>query len=301
VITLSLTLGYRRLTALTERYVTVRGRGFRPSTIALGRTRLPVTVLFALVLVATVGLPVFILAWTSLSPFLQVPSIAGMRTLSVRWYAVLLQDPMAIRGVVNTAILGVTTALLVLALAVIIGWIQIRSRARFRQVLDILAFVPIAIPGLVVGLSLMWLYLTVPIPVYGTLWILGIAFVTRFMPYGLRYSTTSMLQIHRELEESAAMSGASWSTTFRRVVLPLLKPGLLAAWIYVMIVSIRELSSAILLYSPDTQVISVVIWELWENGQYVELSALGVLFILMLFALVMAAQALGRRYGIQET
>jgi len=124
--------------------------------------------------------------------------------------------------------------------------------------------------------------------------------VTRFMPYGLRYSTTSMLQIHRELEESAAMSGASWGTTFRRVVLPLLKPGLLAGWIYVMIVSIRELSSAILLYSPDTQVISVIIWELWENGQYVELSALGVLFILMLFALVLAAQALGRRYGVQE-
>jgi iron(III) transport system permease protein len=109
-----------------------------------------------------------------------------------------------------------------------------------------------------------------------------------------------MLQIHRELEESAAMSGASWSTTFRRVVLPLLKPGLLAGWIYVMIVSIRELSSAILLYSPDTQVISVVIWELWENGQYVELSALGVMFILMLFALVLTAQALGRRYGIQN-
>ena len=96
------------------------------------------------------------------------------------------------------------------------------------------------------------------------------------------------------------MSGASWSTTFRRIILPLLKPGLLAGWIYVMIVSIRELSTSILLYSPDTQVVSIVIWELWENGQYVELSALGVLFIIALFMLVLVAQVLGKKYGVKE-
>jgi iron(III) transport system permease protein len=96
------------------------------------------------------------------------------------------------------------------------------------------------------------------------------------------------------------MSGASWGTSFRRIILPLLKPGLMAGWIYIMIVSIRELSSSILLYSPGTEVVSIVIWELWENGQYVELSALGVLFILMLFVLVMVAQSVGRRFGIKE-
>jgi iron(III) transport system permease protein len=109
-----------------------------------------------------------------------------------------------------------------------------------------------------------------------------------------------MLQIHKELEESAAMSGASWALTFRRVVLPLLKPGLLAGWIYVLIVSIRELSSSILLYSPGTEVVSIMIWELWQNGQYVELSALGVMMIGVLFCVVMLAQALGRRFGVAE-
>jgi len=132
------------------------------------------------------------------------------------------------------------------------------------------------------------------------MWIMFIAYVTRFMPYGLRYNTASMLQIHKELEESAAMSGASWGTTFVRVILPLLKPGLVAGWIYVMIVSIRELSSSILLYSPGTEVLSITIWELWENGQYVELSALGVLFILTLFVLVLAAQWLGGKFGVRE-
>jgi iron(III) transport system permease protein len=155
-------------------------------------------------------------------------------------------------------------------------------------------------PGLVLGLAIMIFYLNVDVGVYGTMWIMFIAYVTRFMPYGLRYNTASMLQIHKELEESAAMSGASWSTTFYRVVLPLLKPGLVAGWIYVMIVSVRELSSSILLYSPGTEVLSITIWELWENGQYVELSALGVLFILALFVLVMAAQWLGSKFGVRD-
>jgi iron(III) transport system permease protein len=143
-------------------------------------------------------------------------------------------------------------------------------------------------------------YLNVFTVVYGTLWILLIAYVTRFLPYGLRYNTASMLQIHKELEESAAMSGASWGATFWRIVLPLLKPGLLAGWIYIVIVSIRELSSSILLYSPGSEVVSIIIWGLWQNGQYVELSALGVLFILVLFVLVMIAQMAGRRFGVQE-
>ena len=96
------------------------------------------------------------------------------------------------------------------------------------------------------------------------------------------------------------MSGASWFTMFRRIILPLMKPGLVAGWIYIVIVSIRELSTSILLYSPGTEVISIVIWELWENGQYVELSALGVMFILALFVLVLIAQMLGKKFGVKE-
>ena len=122
-------------------------------------------------------------------------------------------------------------------------------------------------------------YLILPIGVYGTIWIMLIAYVTRFLPYGMRYNAASILQLHKELEESAAMSGASWGMAFRRIVLPLLKPGLIAGWIYIVIVSIRELASSILLYSPGTEVVSVMIWELWQNGQYVELSALGVMMI----------------------
>jgi iron(III) transport system permease protein len=109
-----------------------------------------------------------------------------------------------------------------------------------------------------------------------------------------------MVQIHKELEESAAMSGARWGSMFVRIVLPLLKPGLIAGWIYIAIVSLRELSSSILLYSPGTEVVSIMIWELWENGQYVELSALGVMLIVLLFILVQVAQFAGGKFGMRE-
>jgi iron(III) transport system permease protein len=144
-------------------------------------------------------------------------------------------------------------------------------------------------------------YLMLPIGVYGTLWIMLIAYVTRFLPYGMRYNTASLLQVHKELEESAAMSGASLVAVFRRIVLPLLKPGLIAGWIYIVIVSIRELASSILLYSPGTEVVSVSIWEMWQNGQYVELSALGVMMILVLLGFVALAQFISRRFGIAQT
>jgi iron(III) transport system permease protein len=152
----------------------------------------------------------------------------------------------------------------------------------------------------VLGLAIMVCYLALPIGIYGTIWIMLIAYVTRFLPYGMRYNAASLLQVHQELEESAAMSGASFAAIFTRIVLPLLKPGLIAGWIYILIVSIRELASSILLYSPGTEVVSITIWELWQNGQYVELSALGVMMILVLLCFVVLAQFIGRRFGVAE-
>ena len=112
-----------------------------------------------------------------------------------------------------------------MALTAAVGWIVVRARLRHRALVDHLASLPLAFPGLVLGLAILVFYLHVDIGVYGTLWILLIAYVTRFLPYGMRASTAAMVQVHRELEESAAMSGAAWLATFRHVVLPLLKPG----------------------------------------------------------------------------
>jgi iron(III) transport system permease protein len=289
-----------RLSSRGTKYATVTGKGFRPRAIDLGGWRYLTTGIFLVYFALIVMLPFAVLLWSSLQKFYAVPSMEALGKLTLDPYRTIIGYPNIVRSIWNSLVLAVASATIVMLVTSVICWIVVKTRLPGRWLLDNIASLPMVFPGLVLGLAIMILYLYLPVGIYGTLWIMLIAYVTRFMPYGLRYNTTSMLQIHKELEESAAMSGASWGTTFRRIILPLLKPGLVAGWIYVMIVSIRELSSSILLYSPGTEVVSIVIWELWENGQYVELSALGVMLILALFVLVLLAQWLGRKFGIRE-
>ncbi len=289
-----------RLSSQGSKYSTVTGKGFRPRAMDLGKWRFLTAGAFLLYFSFIVVLPFLVLLWSSLQKFYSVPSMAALKNLSLDAYSFILTYPTLFSAVGNSLLLAVGCATVVMLVTSIICWIVVKTKLPGRYLLDSLASLPMVFPGLVLGLALMIFYLNFDIGVYGTMWIMFIAYVTRFMPYGLRYNTTSMLQIHKELEESAAMSGASWGTTFYRVVLPLLKPGLLAGWIYIVIVSIRELSTSILLYSPGTEVVSVLIWELWENGQYVELSALGVMFIIALFMLVMLAQWVGKKFGVKE-
>jgi iron(III) transport system permease protein len=289
-----------RLSSQGSRFSTVTGKGFRPRTIDLGKWRYLTAAIFILYFVVIVLLPFLVLLWSSLQKFYSAPSLEALGRVSLDSYRAVLDYPQFSRSVWNSLVLAVGSAAVIMLTSAVISWIVVRTKVPGRWMLDNLASLPLVFPGLVLGLAIMICYLHVDIGVYGTLWIILIAYVTRFLPYGMRYTSTSMLQIHKELEESAAMSGASWGMTFRRIILPLLKPGLLAGFIYVMIVSIRELSSSILLYSPGTEVVSIMIWELWQNGQYVELSALGVMLIVALFVLVMLAQLAGRRFGIAE-
>jgi iron(III) transport system permease protein len=289
-----------QLSSRGSKYATMTGKGFRPRRIDLGPWRWLAAAIFVLYFLFIVVLPFAVLLWSSFQRFYSVPSWQALQNLTLDPYRFIFTYPNLARSVWNTLVLSFGSATLIMLVTSVICWIVVKTRLPGRWMLDNVASLPMVFPGLVLGLSIMIFYLNVDIGVYGTMWIMFIAYVTRFLPYGLRYNTTSMLQIHKELEESAAMSGASWATTFWRVILPLLKPGLVAGWIYVMIVSIRELSSSILLYSPGTEVLSITIWELWENGQYVELSALGVLFILALLVLVMLAQWLGRQFGVRE-
>jgi iron(III) transport system permease protein len=290
-----------RLSGSGSKYSTMTGKGFRPRQIDLGLWRWVAAGVFFMYFLFIVVLPFAVLLWSSFQQFYAVPSMQALKNLTLDPYRFVIGYPNLTRAVGNSLLLSFGSATLIMLITSVICWITVKTKLPGRWVLDNLASLPMVFPGLVLGLSLMIFYLNVDIGVYGTMWIMFIAYITRFMPYGVRFNTTSMLQIHKELEESATTSGASWGTTFYRIILPLLKPGLMAGWIYIMIVSIRELSSSILLYSPGTEVVSIIIWELWENGQYVELSALGVLFILALFVLVMLAQYIGKKFGVKET
>jgi iron(III) transport system permease protein len=278
----------------------VTGKGYRPRVMDLGRWRYLTAALFILYFFVVVALPFLVLLWSSLQKYYTAPSLEALSNLTLNSYRTVIDMPAFGTAVWNSLLLSLGAATIIMLMTSVLAWIVVRTRLPGRWLIDNLASLPLVFPGLVLGLSIMICYLYLPIGVYGTVWIILIAYVTRFLPYGMRYASTSMLQIHKELEESAAMSGASWGMTFGRIILPLLKPGLIAGWIYVVIVSIRELSSSILLYSPGSEVVSIMIWELWQNGQYVELSALGVMLIAALFCFVMLAQFAGRKFGVAE-
>jgi iron(III) transport system permease protein len=289
-----------RVAADAARFSTVTGKGFRPRRMRIGGWRYATAAVFVAYLMVVVVLPFLVLVWCSLQKFYSAPSLAAVQNLTFDAYRAVISYPDITTVVGNTAVLALGTAVIVMLMTSILAWIVVRTRWPGRGFLDTLVSLPLVFPGIVLGLAVMITYLRIDIGIYGTLWIMLVAYVTRFMPYGMRYATTSMLAIHKELEDSAAMSGASWRMTFQRIILPLLKPGLIAGFIYIVIVSVRELSGSILLYSPGSEVVSIMIWEYWQNGQYVELSALGVMLIAVLLCFVLAAQFVGRRYGVAD-
>lgn len=284
----------------TRSYQTVTGRGFRPRPIPLGRLRPVMGLLILLYFAGTVVLPLAVLLWASVLPFYQAPSREAFASMTLENYRELLEANIAGTALRNSLLLGFGAATAVMALMAVAGWLVVRSRVPGRQLVDQLSFLPLVVPGLVLGLSLSFVYLRSPIPIYGTLFILLIAYCTRYLPYGMRYAVTSLHQIATELEESAHVSGAKWWPTFRRVLLPLMAPGLLAGWVYIFVVSFRELSSSILLYSPGNEVLSILIFEQFENGQFTVLAALGVMMVLTLVVLVTIAYKLGAKVGLQE-
>lgn len=281
-------------------FQTVTGKGFRPRPLPLGRWRWPATWFVLTYFIFAVLMPVLILLYSSTQKFYSKPGIESLTNLTLRNYVDTITQPQALNAFKNSLVLGIGSATAVMFFMAIASWLVIRTKVRGRWLVDNLAFSPLVIPGLVMGVALLFVYLRFPLPIYGSLWILFIAYVTRYMPFGMRYASTSMYQISGELEESAQTSGASWWQTFRRVNLPLLMPGLIAGWIYIVLVSFRELSSSILLYSPGNEVLSILIWEQWENGQYTRLASLGVIMIATMVVLVVVASRLGAKVGLKE-
>lgn len=291
---------HSRLSRRGRAFQTVSGKGFRPRPVPLGRWRGPAAALIVAYFLVAVVLPLLVLAYASTQPFYSPPTGDTLSKMSLENYGTVFHLPLARAAVRNSLVLGIGSATTVMLLTAVAAWLVVRTRLPGRWLVDNLTFVPLVIPGLVLGVALLSVYLRVSLPIYGTLWILFLAYLTRYMPYGMRYASTSMFQIGRELEESAQMSGAGWWQAFRRVVLPLLMPGLVAGWIYILIVSLRELGSSVLLYSPGKEVLSIVIWEQYRNGQLTQLAALGIMMVGGLIVLVTVAYKLGARVGVRE-
>jgi iron(III) transport system permease protein len=283
----------------TKGFQTISGKGFRPRPIELGRARPYVGAAVIVYFVVTVVLPIGVLIYTSLLGYYTAPSKAAIKSMSLANYREALHLPLAATALKNSLVLGLAAATVVMFITAVASWLVVRTKAPGRRALDLLAFSPIVIPGLVLGLALSFVYLRSPLPIYGTLWILLLSYSTRYLPYGMRYATAAMTQLSGELEESAQVCGASWWQTFRRILLPLTSSGILAGWIYILVVSFRELSSTILLYSPGKEVLSVLIWEQFEDGKFTLLAAIGVLMVAILVLLVLVAYRIGAGVGLK--
>jgi len=291
---------YQRVTRKEDRYATVTGKGYRPRVIDLGPWKYATCASAFVIFFLAVILPVFVLLWSSFIPYYGIPSAELVAKLTLANYKYILNYPLAVTAFQNSFYLSVGSATVVMLLTSVIAWITVKSKLPGRVFLDNMTFIPIAMPGIVLGVSLIWVYLTLPIPIYGTIWVLLLAYITKFMPYGIRAASASMIQINKELEEASLASGGTWFQTFRKVLLPLLMPGFVAGWIYISIISLRELSTSILLYSYNSTVLSIMAFDLWEGGQYTYVCALGVLMVLLLVAMAYTARKLGAKIGIAE-
>jgi len=291
---------YRQATGKVQKFATVTGKGFRPRLIDLGRLKYVTSGICVVFFFVSIVLPIFVLLWSSFTPFYEPPTMEAFSKMSFKNYLFVFNFPTTLRAFRNSIFLMLASATVTMLLTSVIAWIAVKSRVKGKGLLDVLTFIPIAIPGIVLGVSLIYVYLTLPIPIYGTIWILLLAYITKYMPYGIRTTTSTIIQIHNELEEASALSGGSWGLTFRKITLPLLIPGFMAGWIYIAMVSLRELSTSILLYAYGSEVLSIVVFDLWEGGQYPTLCALGMIMVVLLVVLAYVANKIGAKIGIKR-
>jgi iron(III) transport system permease protein len=292
---------YRRFTREQVRFTTITGKAFRPRIIALGRWR-PLADSFGIVILLLVaGLPLLVLFWNAFLPFPQAPSVAALGTLTLRNFTEALNYGAAARALVDSLLLGTAAGVISTMLGAVIAWSILRSKAHGFLVaaLDQLSTLPVSMPGLIVGLSLLWLYLILPLPIYGTFWILLIAYVTLHLPYAVRICASGLMQLHEELEEAAYVHGATWPFVFRRIVLALMVPNLLTSILYVGLRSFREYAASILLAGPGTEVFSVMVLDMWDGGNLNILCAYVTMVTVLLGALVWLCNWLISRQGLK--
>lgn len=292
---------YFRLVRHGERYQTITGKDYKPRRIDLGGWKYPACALSLFLVFLITGLPFLIMLYASLMPRFQPPTLEALQEITLENYTSLLaQGGYALWPIWNSTLLGVGSASTVMLLVAAVSYFVHKSRLGGRKILDFLGFAPIALPSVVLGTAFLWLYLLVPLPVIGTLSIIGLAYLTRYLPYALRFVSTSMVQIHSELEEAAAVAGGTWWKNLYRIYLPLLRPGFMAGWFWVMVHAYRELTISLMLARSRNRTAAVIIFDLWSNGSFQQLSAFGVVMFTLLIVLVSIVQRISKRYGIRE-
>jgi iron(III) transport system permease protein len=286
---------YNRVLGRGDRYATITGHSYLPRRMRLGAWKIPALILSLSFILVSFVLPALIMLWTSLQPFYAVPSAESIARISLDAYGEVLTAPRLQKAIANTVILGVSTGLGAMFLGLLVSWILVRTRSRLRFALDVLAFTPHAMPGVLIGLSILLIYLILPLPVYGTVWILVIALTTQYISIATRLMSSGIAQIKSELEEAGAVSGAPWGAVIRRIVLPLVLPAFLNGFLLVFLLAIKNLTLALILFTPDSIVMSTLVWNYWDIGaDTAETAVVGMIMVVITLTLSIVVRNLNR-------
>ena len=302
LITMVFVYFYRALTKRSERYVTVTGRGYRPTIIDLGKWRYPAAGLAILILSLIVVLPFLVLIYVSFISYIHVPGAKTWELLTLDNYRGNLTDTRTYRALKNSLFLATAGATLCMLLAALTAWVTTKTKVAGRGVIEALTFIPWAFPGTALAIGLLWTYVYIPLPIYGTLWILLIGYITRFLPYGLRSMTSTIVQLHDDLPQASTVCGAGFITTFRRILLPLLRPGFIAGWIILATIFLREFSTSIFLYSPGAEPLGPLLYHFYVDGNLGPMCALALIVSVICVVLVGIARRIGKvGAAVEET
>lgn len=296
VASVTLIVVYRALTAESEKYVTISSRGFRPAVIQLGKARLPLLCVVGMLSFVLIVLPVVVLLYTSLVPYSMVPSARAFSMMSLKHWTSVLGDPISLLSLKNSLFLAVVGATLGVILSIFVAYVIVKVKTRASGILESLSYLSFSFPGIVIGVGFMWFF--VQTPLYATIWALLLGYIATYLPYGIRPMSSAFIQIHSHLEESSLVCGASPLTTMRRIIVPLLIPGIVSGWILMASMFVRELTLSVVLSRPGTEVLAVQILRFAEDGLWGKLSALGIVMIVISTTLVVAATLIGNRFKV---
>jgi iron(III) transport system permease protein len=288
---------YNRLSRNAERFQTITGKGFRPRVMDLGKWRWLTTAILAFLFMIIIGFPIGIVLWVSMVPYYDGVSLEALKLFTFDNYRTVFNSRSFHDSIGNTVIMGAATASIVAPFTALCAWLTVR-RYKGAWILDQLATSPLIFPAIVMGVAFLQVFLNLPFGLYGTLLSIILASMVRYLPYGMRYSYAGILQIHTELEEASSMSGARQTTTFLRIVMPLVAPAMVTCWLFVFLVSVKAVSIPILLAGPKSQVVAITLFDMWENGITNELAAMGATWTGFMTIISLIFYMLAKRYGL---
>ncbi|MBM4298515.1 MAG: iron ABC transporter permease, partial [Deltaproteobacteria bacterium] len=297
IFSLFLMLPYFYALKHSHRYQVISGKAYQTRPIELGRWSIAGWGALLLYSLLAFVFPLLAMIWTSLLPYTQLPSWQALENVSLARYTELAVDRGVIQSALNTLFLMAVVPTLVVLLSAAISWIVTRSRMRGRFVLDAIAFLPHPVPNILFALSIAYLALLISniLPIYGTIYVLLIVYVVCWISFGTRLLNSNMLQVHKELEEAAQVGGVRALRILGKIIIPLVRPGLVYAWVWMALMAYRELTMAVLLASPKNPVLSTFIWSQWNGGGLGDAGAAGVMMVCVMSPLVLTLWIFARR------